>query len=249
MSAASDVGIAITGNVYMSVMNDDGEWEEYVDTGGGDKFESKSDAEIKTQSDFSPDNYGQAIDGFTVPKNTTFSMSFNRPNRAVLAAQLLGSYEEVTQAATPVTGETHVAGAVGTVTFLAKHNLDPSVPITVSNSGALTEGTDYTVDYRAGAVKWLTDQEGDTITFGYTPKAFSGVHITAGTKSQFKVRFKFAGINLVNKKFVFAWVHEAQITPTNAFQMIAKEHSKVEFSGTLTKPADKLGPVEVVIAQ
>jgi hypothetical protein len=237
-----NIGFLGSGDVYMRVKNDDGSWGGWVNSGGADKFELQAESEIKSQVSKGRGMYGQATDAVTLPKEPTIGITFNRPNRKVIAAHMLGSVAENNVTGAPVTGENVTVPAVGEGVFLAHRDVS-AVTIT-----GLTEGEDFKVDYKSGFVTNLADTPGGTWVVDYTYASRDGFQIKGVTKAKVLCQFRFDGKNMVDEKDAIVDVFEAQVAPSGGWDMLSNDHTPVELTGTCNTPTGMDAPWYIDIA-
>ena len=236
-----NIGFLGSGDVFIRRKQIDGSWSSWVDSGGCDKFELKSESEIKSQTSKGRGTYGQATDAVTLPKEPQVTVTFNRPNRKVLAAAVLGTDSAVTVTGGSVASEELTVPAVGEGVFLAHRDVSDVVIV------GKTAGTHYKLDAKAGFLTNLSDTSVGTWDVAYDYASMAGYKIKGVTSPKVELQFRFDGKNMVDESDAVVDVWSAQVAPSGGWDMLSNDHSPVELAGTCNTPADKDAPFEIDI--
>jgi len=185
--------------------------------------------------------YGSSADAVNLPSEPKINITFNRPNRKIIAALLLGdtSDEDVTGAS--VTGEEHTIPAVGEGIFLDQRDVSS---VTISGK---TEGTHYRVNAEAGYIENLSDTPAGTWTVDYTYADFTGFVVKGMTQTKVELQIKMDGVNKVDNTPAIVEVWSAEVAPTEGWDMLADQHSPVALEGVCNTPVDKDAPYQIKI--
>lgn len=236
-----NVGFVGAGDVYIRRRLTGETWTGWADSGGADRFMLQANAEQISQTLKGRLTYGQSADAVNKPTEPRINITFNRPNRKVIAALLLGDVSDKAVTGASVTGESHAVPEVGEGVFLAYRDVSA---VTI---GTLVEGTDYRLNAEAGFIENLADTPGGTWSVNYTYANFTGFKIAGMTQTKVELQIRMDGINKVDNTPAIVDVWSAEVSPSEGWDMLADQHSPVALEGVCNTPVDKDEPFTIDI--
>ncbi len=168
-----------------------------IDLGNCTAFDITPKADVKEKFESMDANsllYGRAA----IQQTQTVKITGDEYSLFNLAVSLMGVQSSLTQAATPVTGETVTTAPIIGAWYSTKARNITAVAVKGGATGttALVLGTDYELDLVTGRVHILpggTVLATDTIKVDYTPTAFTWSTIKGGMQTQINMFIRFKG--------------------------------------------------------
>ena len=107
---------------------------------------------------------------------------------------------------------------------------------------------DFILDAKIGTILPVSAEmlAATDLKVSYTYSAVKATKMFFGVETMYKTHIKFSGINGANDKPVTGEIWEASFTPGDAINFHSKEAIAPTITGTLTKPADKDSPAEIL---
>jgi hypothetical protein len=208
-----------------------------------DRFEITPDSEVKEKISKSREAYGQAIASIPLAKPTKLVLIISGANKAAMALQFQGVLSTYSQGAGAIAED--VVAKLDKWVSLTKRNIESAafaVNLKAAPQTVYALGTDYVVDYAAGAIKVLESgaiaANAELHVTGQAA-AVSGTRIRGGTQTRVRCGAKFVGVNLVDESPMTAEVYEVQLRSTQGFDFLADDFNGIQLEGTMVKPADK----------
>lgn len=170
--------------------------------------------------------------------NASFNAVLESLSSANLALGFFGESAVVTGAA--VADEAVTIDTKDVVYPLAHINLDDTVNPSVEDSGAnaMTEDTDYSIDYKHGTITVLSGGTvpaslPDTIKVSYTYLDY--LKMSAFTVTTVERYLRFHGINTVDEDTVIVDIFRASINPAQNFGLINEDIGSLTLEGTILR--------------
>lgn len=238
-------GLILAGDVRLGFYNDAGAFLGYMDEpinvteltpvpGEGDEIVRESRMR---------DTYGQALDAITAPAPYTVTFTTDTISREILRSLFLGLDTDIDVASGSITSE-EVTARIGKWVPTSQVMLESSGLTVTGPSGtpSYTDGTDFLVDLRNGAIKAL---EGGGITDGATIEVSAsyggreGFKISAGRREAITAAFLLDGRSLrpEDSGKVIRWkADRINFRPAGGNDLMSQEWLSAQFSGTILIP-------------
>ncbi|MBV5305564.1 MAG: hypothetical protein J0652_02600 [Desulfobulbaceae bacterium] len=237
-------GMIAGGDLYMDFLDDLGASTGFVLVGNCKKFAPKVETETKENKLNGRATLGQTADSYTRITSSTISLAFNRYDPALLAAAFMGSAVDQTAALAPYAAT--ITGIVGKWVSVGQTDLATCVVKNTTEVTTYVLGTDYEVNLRTGMIKAITAPLAAVLKISGNVAAKTGSKITGATRPMVNVVLRLDGKNFADGSAVQVTVWRAQLRSDSEFDFMGEDFPELTFSGTMTTPADKSWPFEVV---
>ena len=213
------------------------------------KFEIKPNADLKEMASRGRTTYGQVIESVPLPKPADFSVTLAEVNTSSLALALFGTSTTTNQGSGSIVDEA-VTAKLGKWVELTKKNVAAAGLVVTNSAQSITYvlGTDYEINYALGMIRAKTGgaiTDAQPLKVDYTYNAISATTIAGATQSQLRAQFKLDGINFADQQNTIITVHEAVLTPDNAFDFLQNDFAEIQLKGRCKTPTGKTEPFTV----
>lgn len=247
-----DTGLIFAGNIYMAPIVDDVATEFSGPINVSRLEMTPPQPESVNRTSFQRDTYGQVLDSVNLPGEAPrIAMDFDSLPSMLLADALAGTTEAYTTSVQTVTGEA-LTLSEGVFLKLPYPNVDLStVVVTLASDGTtvLTRGTDYDVEPGSGLIRALNPTGAVAVTVDFDTLATSGQKVLGATEISKKRQIIMDGQNLVTGKSATVTIFSAAFSATQALDLMAREFITGTLEGTMTTPAGKSSPYEVLMQE
>lgn len=229
--------LLMEGNLYLDFLDSDGNSTGFkTDIEVSELTVNQNDPNEQIVRSRKRNQSGQRRAGATISQGTSCTIvTPEASDRDIVAAQFLGSAEDVDDAAGSVTDETVTLH--GTRWAKLPHvNIDPDTPATGDDGDTATyeEDTDFEINHRLGLVRRIEDgdiADGDEVFLDYDHLGASGHKVEGSTIQQVAVRVLLDGTNLMTNERVEFYADKLVLRPGEGFNMMAEEPAAPQFEG------------------
>lgn len=189
--------------------------------------------------------YGQSRGGITVPKPTTFSLTFAAASIEMMRLKLAGTVEAINIASGTIT-EQSVTVVPGLWVEIGKENLAAAGLVVTNSAGTTTYvlNDHYEINYRFGLIKAI---KGGPITAGpvkitATHNAVAGSRIRGAQQYRSVLELKLDGVNLNDGSPIYLRAWQAAVSSDSEHDFMVKGLATVPLSGELEIPLGRSEP-------
>jgi hypothetical protein len=240
-------------DVYMDILDDDGNPTGLALQGDCSQFTPKPDSERKERTGHGRSNYGQVIASATLPKPMTATVVFGQLSAQMFAAAFFATSEAYTQTAGTITPAIAITAIHDRWVEIGLNMVDALVVKDSTDTETYTASgadPDYEVNTRLGMIKALSTgaiADGDVLhVTGNKLAITTGSVMQAMTKANIRVRFKLDGQNYDDGRNFITDVYQMRLNPTSDFSLIGEDFVDVTFEGSLETPAGYTTPMKHV---
>lgn len=239
-------------DVYMDILDADGNPTGLALEGDCSEFTPKPDSDRKERIGHGRDNYGQVIGSAILPKPMTATIKMGQLSQALFSAAFFATSSAYSQASGTISPAISITAIhdkwveLGVEMVSALVVKDATDTTTYTASGA---DPDYVVNTRLGMIKVLSTgsiADGAVLHVTGNKLAIDGTQMLAMTKSNVRVRLKLDGRNFDDGRDFITDVYQMRLNPTTEFSLIGEDYIDVTFEGTLETPSGKTSPMRHV---
>ncbi len=250
MSDSSPFSFIGAANVYLDILDDDGNPTGLALEGDCSEFTPKPDSERKERTGHGRSNYGQVIASAILPKPMTATIKFGQLSQRLFAAAFFATSSAYTQTAGAITPAIAITAIHDKWVEIGLNMVSDLVVKDATATTTYDLGTDYEVNTRLGMVKTLsTGTIPDAVVLHVTGNKVAitgGSSMEAMTKANIKVRIKLDGQNYEDGRNFITDVYQMRLNPTSDFSLISEDFVDVTFEGTLETPTGYTTPMKHV---
>jgi hypothetical protein len=247
----SSGGLILAGDVRLGFYGSDGAFLGYMQNPINVTELTLTPGEGETRDRVSRmrETYGQALDSVTLPEPWTTTFTTDTISSEILRALFLGLKEEIDVDSGTITDE-EITARVGTWVPTSKVMFTDlqSVEVKDDQDTTLSEGTDYLVDLRNGAILALASgaiTDGDTIKVSASYGGIEGFRINGARRESLTVAVLLDGRSLRDEdegKVIRMIARRISIRPAGGNDIMSDEWFSPQFQGTLLTPQGENQP-------
>jgi hypothetical protein len=192
---------------------------------------------------------GQVIASVGIPQPTEFALTIDEITKETLTLAMMGKRETINEPGGSLVDEPITLDTQGQWVPLGARNFS-ATGFTVTDGAAVDPetydlGKDYEVQWALGMIRSVVGgaiANGSTVEVSGTHNAVSGTRILGSRQADVRMKLHGEARNMVDGARGIITVHQAVVTPSEAFDFLSEEFATLALTGIMETPVGMDSP-------